>query len=146
MRDPEGNRALLAELMELAGSGALSPIDPTPYPLDEVVKALLDLQDRRSPARSCSSPDDPSGVPVGQAREAISAACSSRRGSTTSRGALGMRNTHSVTPMLSKWSSLPGSGIEQKGTVSRVAGSRPAAATTPRRRGSVQEERRGGQE
>src|SRR3546814_10024871 len=47
MRDPEGNRALLAELMELAGSGALSPIEPTPYPLDEVVKALLELQDRK---------------------------------------------------------------------------------------------------
>src|SRR3546814_18755507 len=46
MRDPEGYRALLAELMELAGSGALSPIEPTPYPPAEVVKALLDLQDR----------------------------------------------------------------------------------------------------
>src|SRR3546814_21020103 len=41
MRDPEGNRALLAELMELAGSGALSPIEPTPYPLDELVTAQI---------------------------------------------------------------------------------------------------------
>lgn len=47
MRDAEGNRALLAELMELAGSGALSPVEPTPYPLDEVVEALTDLQERR---------------------------------------------------------------------------------------------------
>src|SRR3546814_14540452 len=47
MRDPEGNRALLAELMELAGSGALSPIAPTPYPLAEGVKAPLDLQARK---------------------------------------------------------------------------------------------------
>ena len=31
----------------------------------------------------------------------------SSAGRTTSRGALGRRNTHSVTPMLSKWSSLP---------------------------------------
>ena len=47
MRDPAGNQALLADLMELAGSGALSPVEPTPYPLDEVVAALTDLQDRK---------------------------------------------------------------------------------------------------
>ena len=47
MRDPEGNRALLAELMDLAGSGALSPVEPTEYPLDDVVRALTDLQDRK---------------------------------------------------------------------------------------------------
>ena len=47
LRDAEGNRALLAELMDLAGSGALSPVEPTPYPLDEVVAALQDLQARR---------------------------------------------------------------------------------------------------
>jgi NADPH2:quinone reductase len=47
MRDPGGNQALLAELMELAGSGALSPVEPTAYPLDDVVRALTDLQDRQ---------------------------------------------------------------------------------------------------
>jgi NADPH2:quinone reductase len=47
IRDPEGNRALLAELMDLAGSGALTPVEPTPYPLDDVVTALTDLQERR---------------------------------------------------------------------------------------------------
>jgi NADPH2:quinone reductase len=47
MRDPDGNRELLAELMELAGSGALSPVEPTEYPLDDVVAALTDLQDRK---------------------------------------------------------------------------------------------------
>jgi NADPH2:quinone reductase len=47
MRDPAGNQALLAELLELAGSGALSPVEPTPYPLDDVVGALTDLQERR---------------------------------------------------------------------------------------------------
>jgi len=46
-RDPAGNRALLSELMELAGSGALSPVEPVEYPLDEVVRALTDLQDRK---------------------------------------------------------------------------------------------------
>lgn len=47
MRDPDGNRELLAELMDLAGSGALSPVEPTEYPLDAVVDALTDLQDRK---------------------------------------------------------------------------------------------------
>lgn len=46
-RDPEGNRDLLAELMQLAGAGALSPVRPTEYPLDEVAAALTDLQERR---------------------------------------------------------------------------------------------------
>jgi len=47
MRDPDGNRELLAELMELAGFGALSPVEPTEYPLDSVVAALTDLQERK---------------------------------------------------------------------------------------------------
>lgn len=47
IRDPAGNQALLAELMDLAGSGALHPVEPTAYPLDEVVRALTDLQDRK---------------------------------------------------------------------------------------------------
>jgi len=48
IRDPEGNRALLSELLELAGSGAVHPVEPTPYPLDDVVRALTDLQERRA--------------------------------------------------------------------------------------------------
>lgn len=47
MRDAAGNQALLAELMDLAGSGALTPVEPTPYALDDVVAALTDLQDRK---------------------------------------------------------------------------------------------------
>ena len=47
MRDAAANQALLAELMTLAGSGALSPVEPTEYPLDDVVRALTDLQDRK---------------------------------------------------------------------------------------------------
>ena len=46
-RDPAGNQALLAELMELAGSGALHPVEPHEYPLDDVVRAFTDLQDRK---------------------------------------------------------------------------------------------------
>jgi NADPH2:quinone reductase len=48
MRDPAGNQALLAELMELAGAGSITPIEPTPYPLDDVVQALTDLQERKA--------------------------------------------------------------------------------------------------
>jgi NADPH2:quinone reductase len=48
MRDAAGTQALLAELMDLAGSGALSPVEPTPYALDDVVAALSDLQERRA--------------------------------------------------------------------------------------------------
>lgn len=47
MRDPAGNTALLAELTQLAGSGALHPVEPTAYPLDAAVQALTDLQDRK---------------------------------------------------------------------------------------------------
>jgi NADPH2:quinone reductase len=47
LRDPAGNQALLAELMALAGEGRLTPVEPTPYPLDDVVRALTDLQDRK---------------------------------------------------------------------------------------------------
>ncbi len=47
MRDPEGNQALLNELMTLAGTGALHPVEPIEYPLDDVVRALTDLQDRK---------------------------------------------------------------------------------------------------
>src|SRR5690606_36559601 len=47
MRDPEGNRALLAELMDLAGSGAITPVTPTERPLDAGGAAPTDLQERR---------------------------------------------------------------------------------------------------
>jgi NADPH2:quinone reductase len=47
MRDPAGNQEVLAQLFELAGSGALSPVEPIAYPLDDVVRALTDLQERR---------------------------------------------------------------------------------------------------
>ncbi|MGQ0832898.1 MAG: NADPH:quinone oxidoreductase family protein [Microthrixaceae bacterium] len=47
MRDADGNRELLAELVHLAGSGELSPVEPVAYPLDDVVRALTDLQERR---------------------------------------------------------------------------------------------------
>lgn len=48
MRDPSGNRDLLDELMTLAGNGELHPVEPTEYPLIDVVRALTDLQERRA--------------------------------------------------------------------------------------------------
>lgn len=47
IRDAHGNRAVLAELMELAGAGELHPTEPSEYPLDDVARALTDLQERR---------------------------------------------------------------------------------------------------
>ena len=47
MRDPAGNQALLAELMELAGSGALHPVEPTSTRSTRSCGALTDLQDRK---------------------------------------------------------------------------------------------------
>lgn len=47
LRDPDGNRLLLEELTGLAAAGAIHPVEPTPYPLDDVVQALTDLQERR---------------------------------------------------------------------------------------------------
>lgn len=47
MRDPDANRRLVLDLVELAGAGAIRPTEPTAYPLDDVVTALTDLQERR---------------------------------------------------------------------------------------------------
>lgn len=47
MRDAAGNQELLTELMGLAGSGEISPVEPTALPLDDVVRALTDLQNRK---------------------------------------------------------------------------------------------------
>jgi NADPH2:quinone reductase len=47
MQHADDNRALLGQLMEMVGSGALHPPEPTAYPLDEAAKALDDLLERR---------------------------------------------------------------------------------------------------
>jgi NADPH2:quinone reductase len=47
LRDPAGNQTMMAELLAMAGSGAIRPIAPTEYPLDDVVQALTDLQQRK---------------------------------------------------------------------------------------------------
>ena len=46
-RDPAGNRAMLGELLELAGSGRLHPAEPAVRPLAEAGAVLTDLLERR---------------------------------------------------------------------------------------------------
>ncbi|MCU1352249.1 MAG: NADPH:quinone oxidoreductase family protein [Acidimicrobiales bacterium] len=47
MRDPADNRALLAEMLALAASGGIIPVEPAPRPLDDVVQVLTDFAERR---------------------------------------------------------------------------------------------------
>lgn len=46
MKDALANKAMLTELLQLARDGAIHPVTPTTYPLDDVVQALTDLQNR----------------------------------------------------------------------------------------------------
>jgi NADPH2:quinone reductase len=46
-RDPEGNAALIGELLGMVGDGRLQPVEPVAYPLDDAARALADLQGRR---------------------------------------------------------------------------------------------------
>lgn len=47
-RDPEGNRAMLRELMGWVGDGRLHPPEPAGRPLGEAASAMSDLMDRRT--------------------------------------------------------------------------------------------------
>jgi NADPH2:quinone reductase len=47
MQDPDGQRALLAELVALVAGGKLHPVEPAAYPLERTADALADLQGRR---------------------------------------------------------------------------------------------------
>jgi NADPH2:quinone reductase len=46
MRDPEGHRAMLDELIEMVQSGRLHPIEPTERPLDQAAAVMAALLDR----------------------------------------------------------------------------------------------------
>jgi NADPH2:quinone reductase len=48
MQHAAEQRALLADLLDLVASGALDPVQPTTYPLDQVVDALDNLLARRA--------------------------------------------------------------------------------------------------
>lgn len=45
-KDPSGNRALIAELIDLVGSARLHPVVPTEYPLDGAAAVMSGLLDR----------------------------------------------------------------------------------------------------
>ena len=47
VQHPEENRALVDEVLALAGSGALHPAEPRAYPLEHAAEALSALQSRR---------------------------------------------------------------------------------------------------
>jgi NADPH2:quinone reductase len=46
-RDAPGNAALVAELVGMVADGRLRPVEPTPYPLDDITRCLADLEGRR---------------------------------------------------------------------------------------------------
>lgn len=46
-RDEPGNRALVTDLIAMAGDGRLHPVEPAVYRLDDVVRCLTDLAARR---------------------------------------------------------------------------------------------------
>jgi NADPH2:quinone reductase len=46
-RNPAENERLLAEVLGLIEAGRLHPVEPVTYPLDDAVKALADLADRK---------------------------------------------------------------------------------------------------
>ena len=46
-RDRDGNNDLVRELLSLVAQGKLHPVEPTPYPMDDVASCLRDLEERR---------------------------------------------------------------------------------------------------
>jgi NADPH:quinone reductase len=46
-QDPDGNRALIADLLQRIAAGALHPVAPRTYPLERAAEALSDLSGRR---------------------------------------------------------------------------------------------------
>jgi NADPH2:quinone reductase len=46
-RDPAGHAALVRDILPMVARGKLHPVEPTAYPLDDVVRCLTDLEERR---------------------------------------------------------------------------------------------------
>lgn len=46
-RDAQGNRELIAELLDMVATGRLRPVEPVAYALDDVVSCLRDLETRK---------------------------------------------------------------------------------------------------
>lgn len=53
MSDPEGNAAVIAELLAEVDHGTLTPVQPTTYPLADAGAALRDLLERRITGKAC---------------------------------------------------------------------------------------------
>jgi NADPH2:quinone reductase len=45
-KDPIGNRDLIAQLMEMVGSGRLHPVEPVAFPLEQAAAVMTGLIDR----------------------------------------------------------------------------------------------------
>jgi NADPH2:quinone reductase len=45
-KDPLGNRDLIAQLMDMVGTGRLHPVDPASVPLDQAATVMSGLIDR----------------------------------------------------------------------------------------------------
>ena len=56
MQNPDENRALVDEVLALAGSGALHPPEPHVYPLERAAEALAALQSRRLAGKAVLRP------------------------------------------------------------------------------------------
>jgi NADPH2:quinone reductase len=56
MQHPDENRALVDEVLALAGSGALHPRDPVVYPLERAADALAALHSRRLTGKAVLRP------------------------------------------------------------------------------------------
>lgn len=56
MSDPAANDALVLEVLAAVDDGALSPAEPTTYPLAEAGTALRDLLERRVTGKACLTP------------------------------------------------------------------------------------------
>ena len=58
MRSPEGNNALLGEVLEFIGQGKLSPVEPHTFPLSRAAEVLGDLEARRIAGKVVLVPDN----------------------------------------------------------------------------------------
>jgi NADPH:quinone reductase len=55
-RDAAGNAALVQDILMMVAAGTLHPVEPMTYPLDDVVRCLADLEDRRVTGKSVLIP------------------------------------------------------------------------------------------
>jgi NADPH2:quinone reductase len=59
MRNPDENRALMAEVLDAVATGRLTPVEPSTYPLAHAAQALRDLLERRVTGKAALVPEHP---------------------------------------------------------------------------------------